>query len=361
MRRPHRLILVLVTAVVPPFASAGTGADDEGQTWLRLAGSGGASATIAPTVGSWLAAAAKEEAQGQSETKITREQQIERGREKIPGPKHTVEGVGGGSFVPTAYLVNPGPEGTLIAMPSVSFTYAHLGYQKSIQAFAVTQTFLRRIELGYALLRLDLGSFPNAVSNLTQGWARIGTDDIYLHNFNIRGLLLEENCCALPLPALTAGIHFKYNSSISDINHRLRGGLRFRGYRKSKGVDFTLTASKTIWIDPAPPVMVTLGLRNSKAAHIGLMGFGADCHTTMEFSVGTMLTRWLGVSYEFRRKINTMRATSQILGSEDNWHALRFSVVLSDHLSVHGGVALLGSTGNTNSDGAWGLQIKYDF
>ena len=70
-----------------------------------------------------------------------------------PLPLHTIEGVGGCLIVPVAYLVNPGPEGTIFGMPSVSFTYINTSNTKSMQVFAVTQTFFRRIELGYALAR----------------------------------------------------------------------------------------------------------------------------------------------------------------------------------------------------------------
>ena len=69
-------------------------------------------------------------------------------------------------------------------------------------------------------------------------------DDIYLHHFNIRGLILPENSFDLPLPAIVAGIHFKYNDTIKKLDKRLGGALKGLGLDKANGVDYTLTASK---------------------------------------------------------------------------------------------------------------------
>jgi len=288
---------------------------------------------------------------------------IKNARARAPLPVHTIEGVGGTGFVPVAFLVNPGPEGTVVGMPAVSFSYVHMKHKKSIQSFAVTQTFFRRFELGYALIRMDLGTLPNAISN-TLG-QHISRDSIYLHNFNFRALLVEEDSFNLPLPALTAGVHFKYNCSIRAIDNRVFGGvLGSVGFDKSNGVDYTLTASKTLYFPPVPPLVVTFGLRNTKASHIGFGGFGNTCRTNIEFSVAALLTEWLTLSYEFRRKITAVGPNLNnqgLLGRESNWHAIGIGVVVTDNLTIGTAVSWLGNLGNTNGDGSWGLQVKYEF
>ena len=65
----------------------------------------------------------------------------------------------------------------------------------------------------------------------------IQQSDIWLHNLNVRLLVVKENedCfCGVPLPAITVGIHCKYNETISQINDRLGGALTGIGYRSRR-------------------------------------------------------------------------------------------------------------------------------
>ena len=190
--------------------------------------------------------------------------------------------------------------------------------------------------------------------------------DLYLNNFNVRVMLLEENSLDLPLPALTAGIHFKYNCGISSVNNRLKkgfaGGMNLIGYEKSNGIDYTLTASKTFEGLPTP-IIASVGMRASRASHIGFGGFGDDYKLTVEGNVTAFLAEWLAVTYEFRQKNDpySSPARSGLLGDEDNWHGVGLAILISDSLTISGGVGWLGNVGNTDADGAWGLQVKYDF
>jgi len=54
-----------------------------------------------------------------------------------PLPLHTIEGIGGLALTPTAYLVNPGPPGTVVRKPSFSVLYAKIGH-KDFQSVAIT-------------------------------------------------------------------------------------------------------------------------------------------------------------------------------------------------------------------------------
>ena len=166
--------------------------------WAPVGAADGSPAEAGPSA-SWLALG--ETLAPVTETKTKTVRQAESAPEPPckppPLPLHSIEGVGGTLTVPTAYVCNPGHAGCKCSLPSASLTYLYAGGGKSLQTFAITQTFLRRIELGYALDRLDLGNFPHAISKATAGAAHI-RQDLYMHNFNLRGMLIEENSFSLP-------------------------------------------------------------------------------------------------------------------------------------------------------------------
>ena len=105
-----------------------------------------------------------------------------------PLPFHTVEGYGGGAITPMAYLVNPGAEGTVWGKPAVAFSSVVLGH-KNLQALTITETVFGRLELGYGVDRLGLGTLPDDIEDATT--VDIGKDEVWLHNFNARYLLLK--------------------------------------------------------------------------------------------------------------------------------------------------------------------------
>jgi hypothetical protein len=277
--------------------------------------------------------------------------------EPPPLPFHTIEGYGGACITPMAYLVNPGKPGTIAGMPSTSFTFVQAG-KKNVEVFAVTETFWRRIELGYAINRFDMGTLPSAIKKAT------GTDierhDVYLHNFNVRAMLLEENSFNLPLPAVTAGAHFKYNDGIRSIDNRLSGTMTSIGFHQSNGTDYTLTASKTLPIVFGRPVILSAGLRNSQASQIGYLGFGDRCATTFEGSVVYLPLDWLAVGYEFRQKRNPYDRIANLVGGEDNWQTVVVGLIFKDW-TLCVGWANLGNLANSDGTGGWAIQFKYEF
>jgi hypothetical protein len=277
--------------------------------------------------------------------------------EPPPLPFHTIEGYGGGAITPMAYLVNPGPENSPFGLPAAAFSYVNLGH-KNLEAFTVTETLFRRIELGYGLDRLGLGTLPDDIEDATG--VDIERDDVLLHNFNLRGLLVEENTAQLPLPALTAGVHFKVNDGIGSIDDKLNGALENINYEKSNGVDFTLTASKTIPNVFTRPLILTGGLRNSSAAQLGFLGFGDKRSTTFEGNVAYLPTDWLLVAYEFRQKSNPYDKIPGLVGDEDNWHAVDVSWIVNKHATIVAGWGAFGNLANHEENGAWWLQFKYE-
>ena len=271
-----------------------------------------------------------------------------------PLPFHTVEGVSGACIVPMAYMANAGPPGTIIGKPSAALTYLKAN-RKNVEAFTMTEVFYRRIEVGYALGRFGMGTLPGDIRRATG--VDIDTDEVWLHNFNARVMLIEESSW---LPALTAGVGFKYNQDVADINAKLFGGLNKIGYRRSNGTDYTLTATKMLPVIFGRPLIVTAGLRNSQAAQLGYLGFGDSCATTVEASVVYLPTDWLAVGYEFRQKSNPYDQIPGLVGEENNWHVVAVGLILKDW-TICVGWAHLGTLANSSGNGAWAIQAKYEF
>ena len=276
-----------------------------------------------------------------------------------PLPFHTIEGYGGGAITPMAYLVNPDRAPETLPGMSVAFSSVVLG-GKTLQSLTFTQNLFGRIELGYAVNRLGMGSLPDDIQDIAG--VDIGTHHLWLHHFNLRGMLLAEEPDGL-LPALTAGVHFKINDGIDAINDACRGALEGIGYGKPYGVDYTLTASKTLLgaLTFDRPLIVTGGLRNSSAAQLGLLGFGTHRTTTFEGSVAFLpADQWL-IAYEYRQKCSPYRVINGLVEKEDDWHAVDLGYIVDDHTTIVLGWGAFGQVANSKENGAWWLQVKYEF
>lgn len=331
--------LLLVVAMVSAAAAAGEAKDDPSETWLSV----GEKLIAAGDAGETAAAGEAPAGDGP------------------PLPLHTIEGVGGALTVPMAYLVNPGPPGTKIGMPSVSATYLNMG-KKSIQSFAVSQTFCRRFELSYAINRFDLGSFPRAVRKVTGGALRVRRQEVNLHHFNARVLVIEENSFDLPLPAVVVGMQVKVNGGLRGMDDSTNGTITGLGFDRSNGIDFTLHASKMFpTLAFGRPLILTAGVRNSQASNIGYTGFGDSCDTTVEADVACLVLDNLAVGYEFRQKNNPYDVADGILGDEDDWHAIRAAYIINANCTIAAAWGYMGPVGNTFGNCAWGVQFKYEF
>lgn len=281
-----------------------------------------------------------------------------------PLPFITVEGTGGGAITPMAYLTNPAPEGTIFGKPTVAFDYIGLG-SKNMDAMLITENIGGRFELGFAADRLGLGTLPGAIERNTT--VDIGRSDVWLYNFSARGLLIKENANDnYLLPAVVVGAVFKTNDGIRDINRRLGGALNDIGYARESGVDFTLTATKTL---PTAffgkPLIVTAGLRESQAANLGFLGFANDYRATFEGSVAVLpFERWL-FAYEFRQKSSPygtiVMNDETIIGDEDNWHAFDAAYIINKHATLCAGAGIFGNLANAEANSSWFMQLKYEF
>jgi len=317
--------------------------------------------------GSWLAAVAAAEAETQPADEHHDHEHDADGRPSaadckcVPLPFHCIEGYSGGAITPLAYLCNYcncGCGGKHLTYPTVSYSYMNIS-TKHLHTFAITQSFYNRIEFGYAVNHLTIGSLYDDIKKVGMDTVR---DDVYLHHFNVRAKLIEENDFGLPLPAVTAGVHFKYNHGVDQMNRRVNKAFTAIGYDKNCGTDFTLTMTKMFpKLLCGRPVILTGGLRLSKASQLGLLGFGHSYRATFEGSVVALPTDWLVVGYEFRQKKNPYREIPGLVESEDNWHALSASVIVNKHLTISALAGFCGHIANANADTTWGLQIRYEF
>lgn len=275
-----------------------------------------------------------------------------------PLPLHTLEGTSGGAMTGMAYFANAGPPGTTIGMPSASYTFLVAG-SKHVHSIAISEVLFRRIELSYAWNRIDLGSFPNDVEALTGLTIR---DHVYLHNFNVRGILIEENSFDLPLPQIVGGVHFKFAQGLDQLDGQAGHGPSSIGYDDEDGVDFTLMASKT-WQDPClkRPLITSLGVRFTRSSQLGWLGFGDDYKANLEANIAWVPTDWLAVAYEFRQKRDQYDTIPHLVKGEDNWHTILVAWLINDRASLAAVYGHLGDIANTTENRAFGLQFKYEF
>ncbi len=275
-----------------------------------------------------------------------------------PLPFHSIEGYSGGSITTMAYICNGGCDHTEVTLPVVSYGYMDLG-SKNLHVVAVTQPLFGRIELGYAYNHLNIGSLYD---DIRKAGMDPGRDNVRLHHFNARFKLLGEGSFGLPIPAITAGVHFKYNEGIDSIDRKLAGTLSSLGYKRHYGVDYTLTASKMFGtLAFGRPVILTGGLRLSRAAQLGYLGFGNQCFATFEGSVAVVATDRIILGYEFRQKKNPYKEIHGLLGPEDNWHAFSVSGIVNENLTISALYGMLGNVANARADCTLGVQVKYEF
>jgi hypothetical protein len=275
-----------------------------------------------------------------------------------PMPFHSIEGYSGGAITPTAYICNGGCSRNCCGGPVISYSFLNIG-TKEMQVFAVTQPLFNRFEIGYAYNYLNLGSLTDDIRGVGMN---PGRDNVQLHHFNLRGMLIKENDFGLPLPAVTAGVHFKYNDGVQRIDRNLGGPFKAIGLDRSSGVDFTLTASKMFpQLAFGRPVFLTGGVRLSQAAQIGLFGFGDTYHATFEGSAVYMPTDWLTLGYELRTKADPYGKIPGLVGEEDAWQAFSASWIVNNHLTISAVYGMLGIVGNTREDTTLGIQIRWEF
>jgi len=276
-----------------------------------------------------------------------------------PLPLHTLEGSGGVLLTEIAYIVNPAPKGHLLGDPAASLTYVGAG-AKSIQDVALTEAVGNRVEVGFAASRFDTGSFRRNV-NTTTGLP-LGQSDVYLYVLGVRGVVVEENSFDLPLPAITLGVQGKYNDGIATINRELGHALNGIGYHGDTGVDFVATATKAFPKVFDRTLLLSAGLRLSKASQIGYTGFGGAYHPTFEGNFAYGLTPWLWLAAEYRQKADPYGGeVGRLVRKENDWADVGLAFVPNNRLTITVGYGYFGNLLDTSEKAGYAVQTKYEF
>ena len=275
-----------------------------------------------------------------------------------PLPVHTTEGYGGGAITPTAYLVNPGPKGQVFGLPSISGTFVGIGQGKNVETFVVTETLFDRVELGYGASRFGIGDVKDDIKKATGVSVR---DDVWLHNFNLRGLIVEENSGGQSwVPAITAGFHYKINDGIGDIDKSLGGAFKGIGMTHTDGYDYTLTASKMFKVF-GRPLIVSAGGRNSSAAWEGYLGFGDKRSFTFEGNVIYVPLDWLAFGYEYRGKTDPYSQIPGLVEGENDLQTVDVIFMPNKRLSIALVYGAFGKVLNHNDNAVGAVQVKWLF
>lgn len=276
-----------------------------------------------------------------------------------PLPLHQIEGNGGIFSTLSAYLVNPPRDGRPVGLPSVGFAYVNIGHGQNLQALTLTETPLKRLELGYGWDRLGLGDLPQAIQNATT--VDINPKEVQLHNFNARLQLLQEGEFGQKwIPALTFGAHFKYNDGIRQIDNDLGGALSAAGITHDVGEDFTLYASKMFTQLPRP-VLVELGGRATTAVWNGLGGFTSKYDFLFEGNVVVFVTGKFALAAEYRQQPNEYKPVGNLVKAEGDWWTLDAAYVVNNHLTLAAGYGHFGNVLNHEANGVWGVTTKWEF
>ncbi|MGA3163169.1 MAG: DUF3034 family protein [Verrucomicrobiota bacterium] len=271
-----------------------------------------------------------------------------------PLPLHQIEGNGGIFATLSAYIVNPPRNGEPVGRPSIGFAYVNIGHEQNLEAFTVTESPFKRLELGYGWDRLGLGDLPQALGG-------IPTDEVQLHNFNARFQLVKEGDFDQKwLPALTAGVHYKYNDGFDQLNHDVGGALVNAGIKYHDGVDFTLYASKLFTQLPRP-VLLEAGGRATKGIWEGLGGFSDSYSYLFEGNVVVFVTGNFALAAEYKQQPNNYRPIGSLVRKEGDWWTLDAAYVVNKHLTLAAGYGHFGNVLNHEANGVWGITTKWEF
>ena len=276
-----------------------------------------------------------------------------------PLPLHQIEGNGGIFATLSAYIVNPPRNGELIGRPSIGFAYVNLGHEQNLEAFTVTESPFKRLELGYGWDHLGLGDLPLALRNA--GIVGYHADEVQLHNFNARLQVLKEGEFDQKwIPALTAGAHYKYNDGINEVNDEVGGLLASHGISRQQGVDFTLYASKLFTQLPRP-VLLELGGRATKGVWEGLGGFTDSYSYLFEGNVVVFVTGNFALAAEYKQQPSDYQAIGSLVRKAGDWWTIDAAYVVNKHLTLAAGYGHFGNVLNHEANGVWGITTKWEF
>jgi len=281
-----------------------------------------------------------------------------------PLPLHQIEGSGGIFSTLSAYIVNPPRDGEPVGRPSVGFAFVDIGHGQDLEALTITESPFKRLELGYGWDHLSLGDLPSALRSA--GLVNYHQDEVQLHNFNARFQILSEGEFDQKwIPALTAGVHYKYNDGITEVRNEVTQGagadlLGRHGLSREQGVDYTLYASK-LYTQLPRPVLLELGGRATEAVWDGLGGFTGKYNYVFEANAVVFVTGNFALAAEYKEQPRDYQAIGNLVKAEGDWATLDAAYVVNKHFTLAAGYGLFGNVLNHQANGVWGLTTKWEF
>ena len=276
-----------------------------------------------------------------------------------PLPLHQIEGNGGIFSTLSAYIVNPPRDGEILGRPSVGFSYINLGHEQNLEAVTLTESPWKRLELGYGWDRLGLGDLPHALRSA--GLVNYRADEVQLHNVNARLQLLKEGEFDQKwIPAVTAGVHYKYNDGINAVDQQTGNLLTASGIIDNSAVDFTLYGSKLFTQLPRP-VLLELGGRATKGVWNGLGGFTDTYSFQFEGNLVVFITSNLALAAEYKQQPYDYQRIGNLVRPANDWWTIDAAYVVNKHLTLAAGYGHFGGVLNHDANGVWGLTTKWEF
>jgi hypothetical protein len=276
----------------------------------------------------------------------------------MPLPLHELGGSGGLFSTLSAYLVNPPRDGEPVGRPAIGFGYINIGYGRDLVATTLTETPWKRLELGFGYEYLNLGDLPAQIA--ASGGPSID-QNLSLYNANLRLELVKDGEFNQKwLPAITAGIHYKYNTGIIDINNQLHGLLTSIGLSNHGGLDYTLYGTKLLTFLPLP-VVVSAGGRATTSVETGLLGFTDEYSYVFEGNVAFFLSHKLVFAGEYKQMPSGFTPIPGLIGTPSNWWTLALAYIINPHMTVATGYGHFGTVGNHTANAVVGISTKYEF
>lgn len=264
----------------------------------------------------------------------------EGGKLLLTGGVSTVEGSAGGGLA--SWAVIDGQETREGIGGSVHGTYVKLP-DYELRTFGVGVGLFDRLELTYARQEFDTGE--------TGG--KLGLGDGFTFHQDILGAKLRLAGDAVYgegwLPQIAVGAQYKKND---------RGAIIAAvGGRKDSGIDYYVTGTK-VFLDQS--LVVSGGVRFTKANQFGLLGFGGDRHggysAQFEGSAGMLLSKHFVVGGEVRSKPDNLG-----FAKEDDAFDVFAAYAVNKHLSVTAAYVDLGDIATFKSQRGLYLSLQAGF
>lgn len=278
-----------------------------------------------------------------------------------PLPLFGIEGYDGVAITYSAYLINPcRKEGQIFSKPNVGAGFLVFPSGRWMYFLQASETISDRLAISYGFDDFDISSLRDDIKSATG--IDIRHDTVRMHNANMRVAAVKEGEFGLPwLPAVTFGVHYKYNQDTSDINNHLLGTLDAIGVDNNQGVEFTMYMSKLFTQLPRP-LLLNVGVRNSDAAYIGLLGFTGERKFTAEANAVLFVTDRFLLAAEWRQMPRGIfDEIPGLVSSQDDWWSVAAAFLFSSHFDVSFGIFNLGKVLNEYNNGGVAFKAKYQF